>query len=63
MLTSGVPLQDVQAMQILTGAAMALWLAIGYVPRLRAHTGRIRLGILGVFVAAGVGMFVHAILS
>lgn len=53
---------DMQAVQIVTGAAMALWLAVGYVPGLRAHITRIRGAILAGYFLAGVAIVAHLLL-
>lgn len=58
-----VPPGDWRAAQVLTGLAMALWLAIGYVPALRRHVGAVRLGLLLAYAVACGGILLHALLA
>jgi hypothetical protein len=50
-----------QAAQIVTGAAMAAFIAIGLAPRLREHAGRIR-GLLLAGYLLGCCLFVGYVL-
>ena len=42
--------QEMQAAQILTGAAMVLFLMVGLVPGLRRHVGTLRAGVLAAYL-------------
>jgi hypothetical protein len=48
---------DMQTVRIVTGATMAAFLAVGMVPGLREHAGRIRLALLVAYLLA-CGIFV-----
>ena len=58
----GVSPDEMRAAQILTGAVLALWLAIGYVPALRRYAVAARLALLVVYLVGCVGVFLHAVL-
>jgi len=45
---------DLQAARIVTGTTMAAFLAVGLVPSLRAHTGRIRAALLALYLSVCV---------
>jgi hypothetical protein len=49
---SAVSAEDIQAAQIVTGAAMALFIGIGIVPGLREHAARLRLALLVLYLLA-----------
>jgi len=48
--------------QIVTGAAMALWLGAGLVPGLRKHAGRIRVAVLVLYLLTLGGFVVYLML-
>ena len=56
-LFSAVSSDDMQAARIVTGATMAAFLAVGMVPGLREHAGRIRVALLVAYLLA-CGIFV-----
>jgi hypothetical protein len=56
-LFSAVSSADMQTVRIVTGATMAAFLAVGMVPGLREHAGRIRLALLVAYLLA-CGIFV-----
>jgi hypothetical protein len=49
---SAVSGNQMRMAQIITGAAMALFIGIGVVPGLRHHAARLRLALLVVYLAA-----------
>jgi hypothetical protein len=51
--------EEMRAAQLITGSAMALWLAIGYLPALRPHATRLRGGLLVVYLLAAAAVFAH----
>jgi hypothetical protein len=52
---------EMQAAQILAGAAMASWIFVGLAPGLRAYGTRIRVVILIVFLLGIAGLAIHAL--
>lgn len=44
-----VTAQEMRAAQVFTGATLALWLAIGYVPAIRRHANIVRSFLLGLY--------------
>jgi hypothetical protein len=61
MLTA-VSTTDMQTARIVTGATMAAFLAVGMVPGLREHAGRIRVALLVAYLLA-CGIFVGYVLT
>ncbi|HET8996928.1 MAG TPA: hypothetical protein VFN42_09690 [Acetobacteraceae bacterium] len=53
---------DLRAAQILTGAAMALWLGIRYVPGLQQHAVRAQVAVLLLYLVGCVVVLAHALL-
>ncbi len=51
-LFSAVSGEDMRAAQIVTGVAMALFIAVGMAPGLRDHAGTIRLVLLVLYLLA-----------
>ena len=47
---SPVSAADMQAAQVVTGLAMAAFLAVGLIPGLRPYAGKIRAGILAIYL-------------
>ncbi len=47
---------ELRAAQVLTGAAMAVWLMVGLAPGLRRHAGPIRAAVLAAYLI-GCGAF------
>jgi hypothetical protein len=60
-LFSAVTSEDIRAAQVVTGAAMALFIGIGIVPGLREYAGRLRLSLLVLYLLACSG-FVAVVL-
>jgi hypothetical protein len=58
---SAVSGNQMRMAQIITGAAMALFIGIGVVPGLRHHAARLRLALLVVYLVA-CGVFVAWVL-
>ena len=56
-LFNAVSSADMQTARIVTGATMAAFLAVGMVPGLREHAGRIRVALLVAYLLA-CGIFV-----
>ena len=54
--------EDMRAAQIITGAAMALWLSIGFVPGLRRHAMQLQVGVLVLYLVGCAAIFAHAML-
>jgi hypothetical protein len=44
---------EVRAAQVLAGAAMAVWLAVGLAPGLRRHATTIRAAVLAIYLVGG----------
>ena len=57
-----VTTEDLHAARIMTGAAMALWLGIGYVPGLKRHAMRIRGAVLVLYLVGCAAIFARAML-
>jgi len=53
---------EMHAAQILTGATMASWIAVGLIPGLRPHAGRIRLAVLAAYLLGCAGFIVWFLL-
>ena len=53
---------EMHAAQIVTGATMALWLTIGYVPGLKTHATRLRAALLAAYLLGCVAVLAHALL-
>jgi high-affinity Fe2+/Pb2+ permease len=49
---ASITTEQMQAARIITGVAMALFIGIALVPGLRQHAGRLRLGLLVIYLAA-----------
>jgi hypothetical protein len=49
--------------QMLTGAVLALWLGVGYVPALRPYAGRIRLAVLAAYLVGAIALVAYAVYS
>ena len=62
MFTS-VSAEDMRAAQIVTGATMAVFIGVGLVPGLRAHTVRIRAVLLAAFLLACGLLVGHVLLQ
>jgi preprotein translocase subunit Sss1 len=54
-----VTAQDMQAAQGITLAALALFLLVGRVPRLRPYAQRVRGTVLAVYLMGAVGFMVY----
>jgi hypothetical protein len=61
-LFSAVSGDDMRTARLVTGAAMALFVAISIAPGLRRHAGRLRLALLVVYLAV-CAVFVAVVLS
>lgn len=57
-----VSAEDMRAAQIITGAAMALWLSIRFVPGLQRHATRAQIGVLVLYLIGCAAIFIHAML-
>jgi len=57
-----VSAEDMRAAQIITGAAMALWLGIRFVPGLQRHAGRAQGTLLVLYLIGCAAIFAHAML-
>lgn len=55
--------EDMRAAQVVTGAAMALWLSIRYVPGLRQHQARAQGALLVLYLVACAAILAHALLG
>jgi len=55
--------QEMQAAQILTGAAMALFLMAGLVPGLKRHAGPLRVLVLVAYLLGCAALVGHALLN
>lgn len=53
---------DLRAAQIITGAAMALWLTIRYVPGLQQHAVRAQVAVLVLYLVGCTVVLAHALL-
>lgn len=53
---------DMHAAQIITGAAMALWLSIRYVPGLRQRAVQAQIAVLVLYLIGCAAIFAHAML-
>jgi hypothetical protein len=60
-LFSAVSAEDMQTARVVTGAAMAAFLASGVVPGLRRHAPRIRMAVLVLYLLA-CGLFIARVL-
>ena len=56
-----VPAAEMQAAQMLSGVAMALFLTVGLVPALRPYAARIRAWLLGVYLLGCVAFVAYAL--
>lgn len=54
--------EDMRAAQVITGAAMALWLSIRYIPGLRQRAVQAQIGILVLYLIGCAAIFAHAML-
>ena len=52
--------EQMQAARMLTSLTLAAFLAVGWIPGLRRHAGRIRLGVLAIFLIGCVVLIVAA---
>ena len=57
-----VSAEEVRAAQTLTGATLASFVMVGFVPGLRAHAGRIRMAIVVGYLVAVVAFMVYLLL-
>ena len=53
---------EVEAARVLTGAAMALFIAVGLVPGLRPYATPVRAGILAAYLLGCAGFVVYVLL-
>jgi hypothetical protein len=61
-LFSAVTGEEMQAARLVTGVTMALFVGVSVAPGLRRHAGRIRLGLLVVYLVV-CSVFVATVLS
>ena len=48
-----------QTAQVITGAALVLFIGVGFVPALRPYAARIRAGVLAAYLVACAGFVVY----
>jgi hypothetical protein len=51
--------EDIRSAQMITGAAFALFLMVGFIPGLQPYSARIRLAIAVAYFAAAAGFMVY----
>ena len=54
-----VSAEEMHAAQVITGAAMALWLGVGLVPALRPYAGMIRGAVLALYLLTAAGFVIY----